>query len=171
VAQDVQQQNEDPIRETIRLLASANEAGQLLFRPLESSEEPPPAPASWALIGWRSDEDSEWLCDPIRLHAAIIRLFRDQGRTLALKRSDLYQRMIDQGYIPTPDEKNRYTVKRLVGDKRVRVIVLTPEAFAMADGDTSPENTEVRNSSNALQAPNDGPRTDHRGPGAPAETP
>jgi hypothetical protein len=133
-AQNVQQQNEDPIREAVRLLASADQAGQLFFRSPDGFETSP-APRTDNFIGWRKDEDSEWWCDPRCLYARIVRLFREQERTLPLKQSDFFQRMIDRGYLRRRDEPNRYTVKRLIDGKRLRVILLTPEAFAKAENE------------------------------------
>jgi hypothetical protein len=145
-AQNVQQQNEDPIREALRLLASADQAGQIFFRCPDGSEvgQNSQALRTDNFIGWRNDENSDWLCEPNRLYAKIKRLFEEQGRTLPLKKSDLFQRMIDRGYLPRSDEPDRYTVKRKIDGERKRVIAITPEAFAKAEGVTDEANSDQK---------------------------
>jgi hypothetical protein len=144
-AQNVQQQNEDPTREAMHLLASADKAGQILLRNLDGWEEVGIlAPRVDTFIGWRKDTNSEWLCDPSRLYARIVSLFKEQGRTLPLKKSDFFQRMIDRGLLQPSDEPGRPTVKRLIDGKRERVIVLTLDAFAKAEDVTDGANSEAK---------------------------
>lgn len=147
--QSQRQQEEDPVREALRLLKVADEAGELRFRtlgedtrfndPLDTPEiDAAPVRAVNRVIGWRKDSSSEWLCHPDWLWEKLIQLFAAQQRRHLLpdSKNELYRRMVNRGFLPQPDEDNRVTVKRSVGPTskdRMRVIVLTPEAFDKAE--------------------------------------
>lgn len=144
--QTQRQQEEDPVRETHRLLQSADEAGQLSFRkPDEDGDAAftlggrgPDAKRgdSDNFIGWRESESSAWWLEPNRLWTILQRLFRDQGRSVPKDKVDLFTDMENNAFITKRDEKGRSgvpTVKRLINGKRVRVIEILPEHFAKAE--------------------------------------
>jgi len=138
--QTQRQHEEDPVREALRLLKSADDAGQLRFGSLDSndadllkeSELPRSSHDAENFIGWRKDPDSPWLCDPNRLWAIIQRLFRDQGRTIPKGKTDLLNEMENGGFITARDEDRALpTVKRQVGARagRIRVIEIPVQSF------------------------------------------
>ena len=140
--QTQRQQEEDPVRETLRLLQSADEAGQLFFRKPGNDEEgefqlgraPDPArSASDNFIGWRENENSAWWLEPNRLWTILQRLFRDQDRSVPKGKVDLFTDMENNGFVTKRDERGRAgvpTVKRPINGKRVRVVEILPEHFA-----------------------------------------
>jgi hypothetical protein len=151
-AQNQQQQSEDPVRESLRLLASAEEAGLLVFHDLKDEEEEGHPKPNSSFVGWRKDEGSEWLCDPNQVYSTLNRLWMQQGRTLPLKKADLFRRMSDRGFLPISDEPNRYTVKRTINGLRKRVLVLTQAAFTKTEEETANQ-TEGGGSALAVPVP------------------
>lgn len=146
---------EDPVRETLRLLKSADRADRLIFRNPDNPDLPsmgklgggPAVDANqnrsgW-FIGWRKDEDSDWLCDPAQLWKAIQALFREQNREVPKTKVELLQEMVNGGWITPTDEKSRGgtpTVKREIQGKRVRVIKIPAESFDRLEQEGTSEN-------------------------------
>jgi hypothetical protein len=141
-AQTRRQHEEDPVREALRLLKSADRAGRLVFRnPADGDANGglgrgPSVDASqnrsdW-FVGWREDGDSDWWCDPVQLWKVIQRLFREQNREVPKARVELFEEMENGGFITPRDEKQRGgipTVKRAIEGKRPRVIEIPAGSF------------------------------------------
>ena len=137
--------NEDPVRESLRLLRSADLAGQLVFGSPDSEAMPefsgPKVDIDQhrtnGFVGWRKNAESPWLCNPDQLWRVIQALHREQGHQVPKKKVELFAEMEQGGWITSRDEPRRVgtpTVKRDIGGKRVRVIEIPIKSFERLEG-------------------------------------
>jgi hypothetical protein len=164
-AQTHRQHEEDPVRETLRLLNSADRAGRLVFRNPDADtsgglEGGPSFDANgnrpdW-FVGWRNNKDSDWWCDPIPLWKVIQTLFREQNRGVPKARAELFEEMENGGWITPRDEKTRGgvpTVKRPIGGKRDRVIEIPATSFGRLEREGTPEENMVKGDRMQISVP------------------
>ena len=163
--------DEDPARETLRLLKSVDQAGRLMFRSPSLGEDDyvggdsvtvdkvPNSNHSWNdwFVGWREGNNSNWLCDPEQLWKIIQTLFTEQGRAVPKRKVELFEEMEQGGWI-TPRERGRAgapTVKRAINGERLRVIEIPARSFARLEED-SPKQS-VQNDRKAIRVPSSSP--------------
>lgn len=137
--------NEDPVRESLRLLRSADLAGQLVFGSPDSEAMPefsgPKVDIDQhrtdGFVGWRKNAESPWLCNPDQLWKVIQALHREQGHQVPKKKVELFAEMEQGGWITSRDEPRRVgtpTVKRDIRGKRERVIEIPIKSFERLEG-------------------------------------
>jgi len=133
---------EDPIREALQLLKSADRAGRLTFNnPEVDGMEVLGVPSfdvnryqsqNALFVGWRKNEGSDWWCDPDQLWKVIQILFREQNREVPKTKVELFEEMESGGWITPRDEKSRPgvpTVKRSIRGDRHRVVQIPLKSF------------------------------------------
>ena len=150
--QDKVQSTQDPAREVLIRLKSAEESRKIfLFDPTpdagEMEDQQKGFPHDVMDIGCKgTDKDGaviEWHCNPDALYAAIVKLYREQNSTLPWDKATLWERLAQRGYTKTNEGRPTY---RTGGYNRKRVICIPAEAFAQAEADDDSK-TETSDSS------------------------
>jgi hypothetical protein len=128
--QDQHQRQEDPSRDVIQLLRSAEANGEIWLQSIDDPNEKDPLntqPGSFAMrIGWKT-ADGEWRCVPDQLYSAIRTLKQRQREEFPLDKETLWERLAQKGYTKT--ERDRPLCKQRVQGKLDRFICIPPETF------------------------------------------
>jgi hypothetical protein len=143
-AQDDVQQSEDPAKEVLRLLYSAALNEKIFLEDLDPGELNSPS-ANALRVGWKESADDGsgevWYCEPEALHAAIVRLYRDQNSALPWAKEILWQRLAERGYTRQHGDRDHYFRKSILG-KQLRIIYIPPETWTKINAEAESESKD-----------------------------
>jgi hypothetical protein len=152
-SQERNQLAEDPVRESMRLLKLAVDAGEYLLTPAKSAKptrnildtvELPGSAANTSAtpLGYVDEQTGRWWLTGDFLYAEVLRLMKRQGNFNLPRKTNFLERLVDYR-IATAGEEGRHTVRRTIDGEQLRVIEIDPATLVEADTQATTSTTLV----------------------------
>lgn len=150
IDQDQIQSTQDPLREVLQRLKSAEASGKIYLQQIDpAAGEQVLPPLGAKRVGWREENDNgtgeDWFCDPETLYTEAVRLYREQNANLPWEKPTLWERLRQAGLTKTNKGRNDYR-KRIKGEQRWVIYIPATsfkdseaenEGMASAEGESS----------------------------------
>lgn len=142
IDQDQIQGTQDPLREVLHRLKSAEATGKIYLQEIDPTPGEQVAPPQGAKkVGWKEESEDgtgdDWFCDPEALYAEIVRLYREQNTMPPWEKATLWERLAQAGL--TRKNKGRNDYRKRIKTEPHWVIYIPAASFK----DSESENEDV----------------------------